>query len=112
MRPKHIQKAIDETPEPKRKRGTVNNDNRLQAFTSGGKAGEASWGGCDSERLQGVVDGITALGGAVTFGLSRDKGAHSLTLMLGGNRAPLWFNGDADLDDELDGVLATLKAID
>lgn len=95
----------------KRKRGSVNNADRLQAFASGGKTGEATWGDCSEERMQAVVHGITALGGAVTFGLSRDKGAHSLTLMLDGQRVPLWFNGGADLDEELDGVLQTLKHI-
>ena len=72
----------------------------------------ADWGGCDPARLQAVVVAITALGGAVTLGLSRDLGAHSLTLLLDGNRTTLWFNGNADLDMELEGVKATLDTLE
>ncbi len=92
-------------------RGSVRNSSRLDGF--GGRAGNghADWGGCDPGRLQAVVVGITKLGGAVTIGMSRNLGAHSMTLMLDESRETLWFNGDAELDDELDAVIATLNAI-
>lgn len=89
-------------------RGSVRNTDRLAAFSSGGGEGSADWGACDPARLQAVVVGITSLGGAVTFGLSRDLGAHSCTLLLDGNRTTLWFNGGADLDAELEKVSDTL----
>lgn len=89
-------------------RGSVRNTDRLSAFSSGSGKGRADWGTCDSARIQAIVVGITALGGAVTFGLSRDLGAHSLTLLLDGNRTTLWFNGNANLSDELEGVGSTL----
>lgn len=95
-----------------RARGSVRNTDRLQAFASGGKTGDADWATCDAKRLQDVVVGITGLGGAVTFGLSRDLGAHSMTLMLDGSRQTLWFNGGADLDAELATVLDTMAAMD
>jgi len=106
------QNNADKASKGTKSRGSVRNDNRLQAFASGGETGDADWGGCDSQRLQGVVDGITRLGGAITFGLSRDQGAHSLTLMLDGKRKTLWFNGGADLDEELDAVLVTLSQME
>lgn len=93
------------------KRGTTNNKGRLEAFGRSSPSSGGDWGGCDPGRLQAVVMGITALGGAVTFGLSRDMGAHSVTLMLDGDRQTLWFNGDAVLDDELDAVLGKLEAM-
>ena len=92
-------------------RGSVRNSDRLEVFARGGVAKGADWGGCDPKRIQAVLIGITALGGAVTFGLSRDGGAHSLTLLLDNKRQTLWFNGDAELDDELDGVKATLDTL-
>ncbi len=95
----------------KKVRGSVRNDDRLAAFAKGGATGGGDWGACDPQRIQAVLVGITALGGAATFGLSRDGGAHSLTLLLDGNRQTLWFNGDADLDDELDMVVATLATL-
>lgn len=94
------------------KRGKVRNADRLQAFASGGPQGDASWGDCDPVKVHAVVIAITGLGGAVTFGLSRDMGAHSITLMLDGNRKTLWFNGDAELSDNLAEVLDTLSAME
>lgn len=93
-------------------RGSVRNSDRLAAFASGNGKGDADWGACDPTRLQAVVVGITEMGGAVTLGLSRDMGAHSLTLLLDGQRTTLWFNGNADLDSELEGVKATLDTLD
>lgn len=93
------------------KRGSVNNAGRLSAFKERSGNGDASWGDCDPKGLQAVICEITGMGGAITIGLSRDMGAHSLTLLLDGDRQTLWFNGDADLDDELltiMGVLGTM----
>lgn len=92
------------------RRGAVKNKDRLAAFAERAGGGSADWGGCDERKLAAVIIAITAMGGAVTFGLSRDLGAHSLTLMLDGKRSTLWFNGDADLTLELDGVAQTLLA--
>lgn len=102
---KAVQKA-------KNGRGSVRNADRLQAFASGGQVGNADWASCDAALLQSVVVGITAVGGAVTFGLSRDLGAHSLTLLLDGSRQTLWFNGGADLDVELRTVVDTLAQLE
>lgn len=92
-------------------RGSVRNADRLAAFSGGNGTGKADWGACDPARIQAVLVGITGLGGAVTFGLSRDLGAHSLTLLLDGQRTTLWFNGNANLDEELEGVKATLDTL-
>lgn len=92
-------------------RGSVKNQSRLDAFAKQKGSTQADWGGCSPATMQAVVVAITELGGAVTIGLSRDVGAHSLTLLLDGGRETLWFNGDADLDAELDKVLGTLLAM-
>ncbi len=96
----------------KKTRGSVRNGSRLDAFTNGRKEGSADWGGCDSQLLQAVVVAISAMGGAVTFGLSRDGGAHSLTLLLDDSRATLWYNGNADLNECLQEAVARLEAMD
>ena len=106
-----MQNNGDPTEKKKGSRGSVRNADRLEAFARGGKKGGADWGGCNPDLMQAVVVGITGLGGAVTFGLSRDQGAHSLTLLLDGNRQSMWYNGDAELDTELEGVVTTLKYI-
>lgn len=92
-------------------RGSVKNSARLDAFAGRSSRGSAEWATCDAERLKAVVVAITGLGGAVTIGLSRDQGAHSLTLLLDGERETLWFNGDADLDIELQRVEGVLEAM-
>lgn len=90
------------------RRGSVKNAARLEAFAGRAGRGNAEWTSCDPERLQAVVGKITAMGGAVTIGLSRDQGAHFLTLLLDDEKQTLWFNGDADLNTELDAVDAIL----
>lgn len=95
----------------KRSRGSVDNAGRLAAFAKRESSGSADWGGCDPKWLQAVVVGITGLGGAVTFALSRDQGAYGVTLLLDSERQTLWFNGDADLDLELESVVAVLDAM-
>lgn len=94
-----------------RKRGSTNNASRLQAFARSSKSSGGDWGACDPFKLRGVIVAITGLGGAVTIGLSRDGGAHSMTLLLDGERETLWFNGNADLNTELDLVLGKLESI-
>lgn len=92
-------------------RGSVKNANRLEAFARSTASSGGDWGACDPKWLQAVLVGITGLGGAVTFGLSRDGGAHSLTLLLDQNRETLWFNGDADLNEALQEVAAKLESM-
>lgn len=99
---------LHEKRERNTKRGSVNNSNRLADFGGERKEGAADWGNCNAELLLEVVVLITEMGGALIVGMSRDKGAHSLTLMLEKERVPLYFNADADLDEELRAVIAKL----
>lgn len=102
---------VHEKAAKRSKRGSTNNKSRLDAFNQVNSARGADWGGCSPEKLQGIIMAITELGGAITIGLSRDKGAYSMTLLLDGGRTTLWFNGNADLDAELDDVAGTLAAL-
>lgn len=90
----------------KKERGSVNNEGRLRRLLEGGNKaqGKADWSRCDPRWLQAVIAQITSSGGAVSFGYSRDGGAHSLSIFLDGDRETLWFNGNADLDTELEQV--------
>lgn len=92
-----------------KKRGSVDNAGRLKALLAGkgGQSGKADWSSADPRWIAGVVHAITRVGGAVSFGYSRDGGAYSLSIMLDGDRETLWFNGGCDIDDELEGVYAT-----
>lgn len=100
------------TGQRKNKRGSVNNANRLAGLTGGkDKTATADWGACDPRWLQAIAVAITRLGGAVTYSVSRDGGAYGLRLFLDDQSTPLWFNGDADLDVELEKVLAYLETL-
>ena len=112
MMSKPMEEFRKETARLSKARGSVKNTDRLAAFARGGQDGEADWGSCEAGKLLAVVVAITKLGGAITIGLSRDLGAHSLTLLLDGSRATLWFNGKADLDKELDQVAGVLAGLE
>lgn len=108
--------AMQNNPKEKKtsgnRRGSVKNSDRLAAFAKGRSNGEADWGGCDPALIQTILVSITGFGGAATFGLSRDEGAHMLTLLLDDRRETLWFNGDVDLDEELRAVIEKLEQVE
>lgn len=106
-----VEKEMARGVSKKNRRGSVRNTDRLAAFADGSVKGSADWGTVSPEWLQGVIVGITALGGAVIFGLSRDQGAYAVTLLLDDAKTTLWFNGDADLDEALEGVVDTLDGM-
>lgn len=95
----------------KKKRGSVKNSSRLAAFAQGDPKGFADWSTCDPAWTLDAIHQITQLGGAIIFGMSRDGGSHSVTLLLDKNRTTLWFNGDADLTTEMEMVCTTLGDI-
>lgn len=101
----------DEPKKRKNGRGSVNNQNRLAAFANATGKGAADWGNADPRWVLAVITAISLKGGAVTFSLSRDGGAYGLRLMLDNDHQQLWFNGDAQLDLELERVVATLDTI-
>lgn len=91
----------------KAQRGSTDNGKRLATLLGGGsgtgKQG-ADWGNADPRWIVAVITAVCRLGGAASFGLSRDGGAYSLTILLDGDRQTLWYNGSADLDVELEKV--------
>ncbi len=94
-----------------KRRAAKKSAGRLDAFRKATEGSEASWGDCDPGLLQSVVVTITALGGAITVGLSRDQSARFLTLLLDDAKKTFWYEPDDDLDDKLRLVLGTLEAM-
>lgn len=94
------------------KRGSVNNGSRLEGLQSGSKEqGSADWGTADPRWIAAVTVAATLRGMIISFSLSRDGGAHGLAFYDRGERTQLWFNGDADLDAELERVFAFLETL-
>lgn len=84
------------------KRGETNVGNRLAGLGgNGSEAGAADWGDAHPDNLVAVVLGVTRLGGAVSFGLSRDKGAFNVTIFLDGEKRTIWVSSSEDVDAAL-----------
>lgn len=96
-----------------KKRGSVNNGARLAglAGVAQQKVGRADWGTADPRWIAAVVVAASLKGMIVSFKLSRDGGAHGLDLYDNGEKVSLWFNGDADLDLELEKVFTYLETL-
>lgn len=60
----------------------------------------------DAETLRDCVAAWTARGHAITFGLTSDGGAASVTLLAGGQRQSRYFTEVADFEDFLKVVTA------
>ena len=94
------------------KRGSTDNKSRLAGLQrSEVVRGTADWGNAGAEWLQAVITAATLRGLAISFSLSRDGGAHGLLLLDNGERVQLWFNGEADLDRELEQVFSYLESM-
>lgn len=84
------------------KRGSTNNKKRLDSLRAKAKSHSgADWDNATPESLQGLIVATQNIGGAITFGLSRDGGAYMVTILLDGDRETFWYNGEADLAAEL-----------
>lgn len=89
-----------------KKRGATQVARSLEGLGQGaGSAGGADYAEADFAHVAGIIIEITRRGGAVSFGLSRDKGAYNVTVMLDGDRRTVWINGSDDLNRELEKIL-------
>lgn len=94
------------------KRGKTKNLDRLKALTKGPAGGAATWRMADPKLVHAVIVAIADMGGAVLFGHSMDGGSYSMSLYLNKDKTTIWFNGDAELDEELQVVIDELNATD
>lgn len=91
------------------KRGKTRNLDRLKALTKGSTTAIPTWRNADPQLIHAVVVAITDMGGAVMFGHSTDGGSYSMSFYLNKDKTTMWFNGDAELDDELQVVIDELN---
>lgn len=97
--------------ESEKKQAEERAENRLSVFDEAGPAAGADWGEGDPEWIQSVVVAITSMGGAVTFGMSRDQDAHSVTLLLDKTRKTFWIGPADGLNERLELICATLDTL-
>lgn len=103
--------ARDKARENGKGKGKGSSSGRMSKLAGQQPGGGADWGNCDPRWLQAVTVGITALGGALILGLSRDGGAYNVTLLLDGERKQFWISCTADLEAELEQVYRFIEAL-
>lgn len=95
-----------------KKRGKTDVTRSLAGLGSGkGTTGGADYAEADFSWLAGVIIEATRRGGAASFGLSRDKGAYSVTIFLDGDRKTVWISGGDDLNAELEKIVHFLASL-
>lgn len=97
----------------KRKGGNKANVARsLDGLGAGtGKANVADYGDIDPDGIVKIVLEITRRGGAVSFGMSRDRGAFNVTLMLDDQRKTVWIGVTEDAEAKIEEIVTYLSAL-
>lgn len=93
-------------------RGAPNVARRLEGLGSGTReSGPAEWRAADPQLVLAVVVETTRLGGMVSFSLTRDAGAYVVTVMLDGDRRPVYISASEDVNAELEKIAVYLDSI-
>lgn len=83
---------------------------RLASFGGGVKpTTRADWGDVHPELLSRVIMACTRLGGAISFGTSRDAGVFNLTLFLDGDRRTIWLQPSDNVEEEVAEIAKALE---
>lgn len=96
----------------KKSRGKTNVARSLEGLGQADRPpGSADYAEADFSFMCGIVIEVSRRGGAVSFGLSRDRGAYNVTIFLDGDRKTVWINGSDDLNLELEKILHFVAAL-
>lgn len=96
----------------KKKRGVTDTARSLAGFGKAeGPKSEMDWGDAMPEMLSAAVLAVTRAGGLVSFGRSRDFSALSVTVFLDDERKVVWWNGDNEIDAELEKLIHYFDAL-
>lgn len=84
---------------------------RLSGAFGGSDTAQMDWADIDPRYVMWVLAAITALGGAVTYGRSRDGGALMVALLLDGERETKWISPRDAPDAVLTAIAERLEAL-
>lgn len=101
--------AAEKRSEARARKAEKNGTGSLAQLFSSGGAAQADWSGAAPQGVLDVVIAMSSLGGAVTFGMSRDGGAYMLTLLLDGDRTTLWCPCTEDVDIWMENTVYLLR---
>jgi len=82
---------------------------RLSGAFGGTDTQTMEWADIEPRYIAWVLSAITALGGAVTYGRSRDSGALMVTLLLDGERETKWISPRDDPEAVLTEIAERLE---
>lgn len=87
-------------------RGATNVARSLAGLGQGGnEPASADYATVNWTWMSGVVIEVTRRGGAVSLGLSRDRGAYNVTIFLDGDRKTVWISSSEDVDAKVEEIL-------
>jgi hypothetical protein len=102
--------------EPKNKgaRSKTGPKSRLAAQFSGDDSSEdtITWSAANPSSVVALTCLVSKLGGAVTFGGSRDGGALQVAIFLDGDKVTRWIGAGAAVDEELAEIYERLEALE
>jgi len=97
--------------EGRARRAEADKRSALDELFLGAAANVADWGSASPGAVLEVIVAMSSVGGAVTFGLSRDGGAYMLTFLLDGSRKTDWLPGDGLLDAWLENAAYLIRTL-
>jgi len=103
--------AGERQSETRAKRAGKDVPSPLAELFGGGAKGAADWGEASPNAVLEVVVAMSSIGGAVTFGLSRDGGAYMLTFLLDGTRKTEWLPQDGAVDAWLENASYLIRTL-
>jgi len=90
---------------------TARNSSRLDSAFNSTPDMARGWDEVDPRFMQWVVVAASKLGGAVTFGQSRDGQALQVAVMLDGDRKSFWIAPGESIADKLTRIAEVLEAL-
>lgn len=84
---------------------------RLSGAFGGTDTPAMDWADVEPRYIAWVLTAVTTLGGAVTYGRSRDSGALMVTLLLDGERETKWISPRDAPEDVLTEIAERLQAL-
>lgn len=96
-----------------KRNGKTKQGGRLSATFGGGDKGQSMvhWGEVDPSGIVALTSTVSALGGAVTFGGSRDQSALQISVFLDGEKVVRWCDNSSAAEDALSELWEALEQL-
>jgi len=103
--------SAEKRSDARAKRAEADKRSALDELFRGASENVADWSSAGPGAVLEVIIAMSSVGGAVTFGLSRDGGAYMLTFLLDGSRKTEWLPCDGALDAWLENATYLIRTL-